>query len=962
MKRYFLGLLIVLASLPALAQPFSTFANDPLKIKQFTLANGLVVYLHEDHNKPEVFGAMVVRAGGKYDPKDATGMGHYLEHMLFKGTTRMGTTNYEAERIFLAKIDSLYEELPKQKDPAARLEVQKQINAANLKASEFAIANEMDQMLQSIGSRDLNAYTDQERIVYHDYFPPHQLEKWMAIYSHRFDKPIFRLFQSELETVYEERNRATDNMGYTLMTTVSKNFFKNHPYGTQEILGTAEHLKNPSLVKMKQYYDKYYVANNMALVLCGDIDVAQASALATKYFSSLPRGPVDAFPKYEEQPFNGREYVKINATPIKVGVMAWRTAPKGHPDEPAMEILSYLLNNDNETGLLDKLHTQGQINTAQVIPYVHNDLGGTGVLFVPKIIGQSMETAEELVKQQLARLREGKFSDTAFITAKNNIRLARLKAYEDNEAKANLIAEAFAAGLNWQDFIQYEGRLTSLTKDDVVRVANKYLGPNYLMVASFMGSPAKEKLDKPPFEPVANKTDGQRSEFAKEWDQIKTPEPKAAFVDFQRDFQLVEPYKETRIFTVNNPLNNLFELTLKFQAGTNHHPRYAQSASYLNYLGSQQHSADQLKAIMGMLGCSYSITAGPNETIVQLEGFEENLEKALPLLAGLLRSPRGDASKIKILAEGAESDRKFERKEPAQIAQGLYYYVIYGNNASVKRRLPISAIKKLSSDTLLADLRRIFDSQVTVHYAGKMGGQELRRKLEAQGLLAEPKRVTAEIDFPVTNPEKPQVIFLNRKDARQSQVYFYVKGKPYTKTDDPQLAAFSEYYGGMNGIVFQEVREFRSLAYTAFAQVVRRRRPGLDNYLHGFVGCQGDKTNDAVDIMNQLLTTMPQKPERTDGIRNSLVQKAMTSKPDFRSLTETVEGWMERGYLEDPAKVGLPVWQQLSFEDINNYFNQNVKGRPQVIVIVGNKKQIDMKKLAAYGPIKEVKEKDFFTE
>ena len=245
---------------------------SPLDVEVYTLENGLTVMLNEDRNETSVFGAVVIDGGGKRDPSDATGIAHYLEHVLFKGTSKMGTTNYAKEKVYLDSIEVLYDELSKKKDKKTRLKIQRHINDLSVKASEYAIPNEFTRLIEGMGGTGLNAGTGYDFIYYFNSFPSAQIEKWVDLYSHRFLDPVFRLFQSELETVYEEKNRAMDNPFRVFNETSRKYFFKNHPYGQQTILGSVEHLKTPSLSKMKEYYNKYYVPNNMHLLIAGDFD------------------------------------------------------------------------------------------------------------------------------------------------------------------------------------------------------------------------------------------------------------------------------------------------------------------------------------------------------------------------------------------------------------------------------------------------------------------------------------------------------------------------------------------------------------------------------------------------------------------------------------------------------------------------------------------------------------------
>ena len=280
----------ILIFLIAMFFGFNCEKPSPLDVEIYTLENGLTVMLNEDRNETSVFGAVVIDGGGKRDPSDATGIAHYLEHVLFKGTSKMGTTNYAKEKVYLDSIEVLYDELSKKEDKKTRLKIQRHINDLSLKASEYAIPNEFTRLIEGMGGTGLNAGTGYDFIYYFNSFPSAQIEKWVDLYSHRFLDPVFRLFQSELETVYEEKNRAMDNPFRVFNETSRKYFFKNHPYGQQTILGSVEHLKTPSLSKMKEYYNKYYVPNNMHLLIAGDFDKRDVKKLIKDKFGKLKKG------------------------------------------------------------------------------------------------------------------------------------------------------------------------------------------------------------------------------------------------------------------------------------------------------------------------------------------------------------------------------------------------------------------------------------------------------------------------------------------------------------------------------------------------------------------------------------------------------------------------------------------------------------------------------------------------
>ena len=219
---------------------------DPLKVETYKLDNGLTVYLNADHTMPMIHGMVLVKGGGKRDPKDATGIAHYFEHIMFKGTNQLGTINYGGEKPYLDSISILYDDLGKTKDEKKRIEIQQEINRISIKAADYAIPNEFNKILSEMGGKGVNASTGYEYINYYNSFPSNQIEKWLEVYSHRFIQPVFRLFQSELETVYEEKNMYADDALNTFFEKFMEKFYKNSPYGQQTILGSSEHLKTPN--------------------------------------------------------------------------------------------------------------------------------------------------------------------------------------------------------------------------------------------------------------------------------------------------------------------------------------------------------------------------------------------------------------------------------------------------------------------------------------------------------------------------------------------------------------------------------------------------------------------------------------------------------------------------------------------------------------------------------------------
>ncbi|MGV3630360.1 MAG: M16 family metallopeptidase [Bacteroidota bacterium] len=946
---------IFLLGFIALAVQAQTTA-DPLKTTQYTLQNGLTVMLTENHNTPQIFGVVAVKAGGKNDPKDATGMAHYLEHMLFKGTEEMGTWDFKSEKVHLDKIEAYYEELGKTTDEAQRAEIQKKINDEAILAGKYAIPNEMDRMLSEIGGTNVNAFTTEDFTAYHNEFPSNKLEHWLKIYDHRFEKPVFRLFQSELETVYEEKNRSMDSPFSEVIDQFNKNFWKKHPYGQQPIIGHTEHLKNPSLQKMYDYFNTYYVANNMVLALSGDFDTQEAIRLIEMYFSDWEVGNVPVFPEYPEEEFKGKETVEIKATPIKAMLRGYRAPKNNHPDQLKLQIANYMLSNGEGSGLLDMLGTDGKLSYAGVMPMEYNDYSASIVFAVPKIVGQDFAEAEKLVDEQLDLLRKGSFDQLFFEGAKTSLIKDFERQLERNDSRALMLITAFTANVSWDAYLKNYLELKSITKEDIVSVSNKYYGQNYLALYSRMGTPKKDKLSKPAFEPVIP-VDGKVSEFAKEWRQTETPAIQAKFVDFQNDIKTEKLAELVTLKTVNNPYNQIFNLEFSWGMGTDHNALLFYLPAYLNKLGTTTKNATEFKKALFEVGASMNFHATDNTFRLSVEGVDSKYDETVALVMDFLKNCKEDPKAIKILANEIKSDRKMSNEDLGQLLAATQAFALYGKDSRFLRELSVKEIEKITAQQFTDLYRECMSYELKLFYIGTKSTAEAAKAVRAiVDIQAPVKAKLAKRELPKQGFDSPKVYFLNDKKAVQSQITFALESTPMKTDVIGNMKAFNLYFGAdMSSLVFQEIREFRSLAYSTSARYQMADKPGQNNSFYAYVGCQGDKTPEAIQVMNELISNMPVKREREDGIRSSLISDAKTSRPGFRELIYTVEKWEEMGFGQDPNKNLLTYFSDLSFDQIESFYNQEIKGRTMQIFVVGNSGKFDTKILEKYGKVIKVK-------
>lgn len=960
MKKQLIFLSLISVSLILLGQG-KVMKN--LEVETYKLSNGLTVFLNEDHTSPNVMGAVVVKGGAQRDPSDATGIAHYFEHIMFKGTNKIGTIDYKKEKVYLDSIKLKYDELANIEDKDQQKKIQQEINTLSLKAAEYAIPNEFDKVISSIGGTGLNAYTSWENIVYYNQFPAEQIEKWLEIYCHRFENPVFRLFQSELETVYEEKNMSMDDFTYSFFQNYMKSFYKKSPYGQQTILGKIEHLKKPSLSKMEEYFNTYYVANNMALILSGDINPSEVKPMIEKRFGKWRTGEIPPMPEFKEEAFKGREFHRVRQTPIKVGFIGYRGIPKNHPDEDALELCTSVLYN-GATGLLDELHNNDKLFMADVMTESYEHTGGIHLLFVPKIIGQSLKSAEKVVLEEIEKLKSGNFDEDLIKAAKINAKKSHYRNLENYRWRLYGIIDAYMQGTSWEEYLDKPNKIDKISKEDIVNVANKYFTDNRLVFYSKMGFPKKEKLDKPDFKPIEAKNSEKKSDFAQHIDDMESKETKPKFIEFGDDVKYEDLRSKVHYYYSENKINEVFSLYLRFGYGTYHEPALEQAANYISYLGTDSLSYEEFMQKLKNIGTSFYVYPSKDYFNINISGLDENFEESLILMNEFLNNMKGDEKQLKKNVRMARLEKMFSKKEIWTKDNAIRQYAMYKENSPELKKLTIKQTKKLSSDSLLSLIKKALGYELEIHYCGTLNYLEARKAIKTRLKFAEDlEKTTAPNYQDKVKYDKPIVYFLNDKKAIQSHINFFVPGEVNNEIERRMAYPFNKYFGsGMASLIFQNVRELNSMAYSAYGYYSTTWIKDKPGYFHAKLSTQADKTNDAIALVDSLIKDMPEKPERMDIIKKAMLKSINAYYPSFRYISYSVASYLKQGYTDDPKKERLKTYENISFDDIVKFYKNNIHGKPVIISIVGDKKRIDLDALKKYGELIELKEKDIFNE
>ena len=937
---------------------------NALKVKEYRLENGLTVWLNEDHSQPKVFGAVVVKAGAKDCPD--TGIAHYFEHMMFKGTDRIGTLDYESEKVLLDSIAMKYDELAMTEDTAARARLQKEINELSIRSSEYVIPNEFNRLISRFGGSGLNAATSYDATIYFNTFSPQYMVQWAEINSERLINPVFRLFQSELETVYEEKNMYGDFIGGQVMDTLMARYFGPHPYA-YPIIGSTKNLKNPRLTEMRKFFEDYYVASNMALILSGDFDTQQVMPVLEKTFSRIRSGNVPKPEKVMLPPFNGREKMKVKfPIPfIKAMGLGFRGVSANHEDQVALNIAVNLLNNANGTGYLDKLMVEHKLMGALAINESMNEAGILAVAIMPKLLIQSYSSAEKMVWNEINRVKNGDFSDEVFNSLKLEQKRQYASALENIDSRATVMMNLFSQGKNWNDYLNEVARIESITKEDVVQVAQKYFSNNYVCVTKSTGKYPKDNLPKPAFSPVVPRNADASSSYAEQLEKIPEQQVAPRIIDFEKDVKTSKLTPLVTLYTTPNPLNDIFTFNISYGIGALEQPELMQLTNYLQLLGTESLPFEQFRSRLQSIGSTLAFDVTPDAFVMKVTGFDNHIDETMELVGDFIRHAKADDKKLRQIVDDAKVSEKAFFKSGDNVASALLEQVKYGDQSRYLRKLSLSQIKKLKGKDLLAVYDKVRSVQCDLHYCGTLPVEKVIGTIRQHIPL---ERTTVASNSPyyreLKQYNRPTVFFIDMPDMTQSIVYSYVKGDPVDdKASRHASRLFSVYFGGdMSSLMLQEIREFRSFAYRTSGryQLPNHAHKGTAGSFTAMLSTQSDKTLDALGVLDSLIRKMPLKPERVEAIKQSLANRINNDYPPFRNLSEKVAGARMEGFDRDPAEEFLRDIATMDMEDISRFYQEQICGRPVVYVIAGNRKRIDMKKLAEYGTIVKVKKKEIY--
>jgi len=932
--------------------------NDPTKTRIYTLSNGLKVYLSVNKDEPRATSIIATHAGSVNDPAETTGLAHYLEHMMFKGTGKFGTSNWAAEKPLLDSISALFEQHKATTDPAGKKSIYKEIDRISQKAAGYAIPNEYDKLSSLIGAKETNAFTSYELTAYINNIPVNEMEKWIKMEFERFNDPVLRLFHTELETVYEEFNMYQDKDQMRANNKLMSGLFPKNPIG-RDVIGYPEHLKNPSMVNIMDFYHTWYVPNNMVVVISGDIDFEKTVKLVDDTFGRFPPTELPAIPSIKEDPINQPVVREVTGPDAEELMFAYRFDGYKSKDRPYVTMIDYILTNST-AGLIDlDLNQQQKVLKAGSGSYFLKDYGFHQFTGTPRK-GQSLEEVRDLLLAEIEKVKKGEFDDWLLEATINNLKLEKIRNNEGNERVYGLL-ENFINGVTIADELTYFDNLSKITKEEIMAFAREKYKDNYVIVFKRNGE-AKDlvKVEKPAITALSINRNVQ-SDFVTELAKVPVSSIQPVFVDYDKAIQVTPLGDKIELDYIQNTTNELFDLNYLSEIGSNHNPKLALAIKYLPYLGTEKMSAESFKKELYKYGLTLKVTAAADQSIINLNGLNQNADKGISLLEDLLANAKPDQEAYDKLVEGIVKERMNQKQDQRAIQTAIRNYGKYGKVSPFTNIIPTDSLRKIKPEELTTLIRQFCSYPHRVLYYGPSDQNAIAASMKASHTIPS-KALDPPVEKNFVEQSNDQnKVFLVNYDKSQTDIFMLSKGNAFDVNTLIGSRAFNEYYGGsMGSVVFQEIREARALAYSAFALYWVPTRKTDSFFILGAVFTQSDKTLDAIQAMNGILNTMI-VDEKSFQVARESVLKSIQTEREIKS--NIFMSWLKNkklGINYDIRKDYYSKAQSSSLTEVQDFFNQHFKGKNYNYLLVGDKSKLDLNGLKKVGQYQELTLEEIF--
>ncbi len=482
-------------------------ADFQKRVTEFTLPNGLHFIVLERHDAPVVSFHTYVNAGAVDDPKGRTGLAHMFEHMAFKGTDTIGSTNWPAEKKAMDEIERLYDQLEAERNKAAHADLAQlkkldtQVHEAVEKAADLVVPNLYPQIIEENGGVGMNAGTSEDSTDYFYNFPANRIELWFYLESSRFLHPVYREFYKERDVVREERRmRIESDPQGKLEEQMLATAFAAHPYRNMAA-GWASDIESLRVADAEKFFNTYYVPANMTIGIVGDVDPARAKTLAEAYFGRLKKSPLPPPVNTVEPDQEGPKRTEIASPAQPMSFVAYHRPSQDDKDDPVFDVISGLLSG-GRTSIMYRDMVRDKKLALSAGAEGSFPGGKYDNLFFFYLIPGLNHTNDELQKELdvvITNLQKEKVDAEALARVKTRTRAGLIRQLDNNASLAQMLTAYYANYGDWKKLFTSLDDIDKVTADDVQRVARKYFTPeNRTVAATYQpaDAPAQSKGDK----------------------------------------------------------------------------------------------------------------------------------------------------------------------------------------------------------------------------------------------------------------------------------------------------------------------------------------------------------------------------------------------------------------------------------------------------------------------------------
>ena len=721
-------------------------------------------------------------------------------------------------------------------------------------------------------------------------------------------------------------------MNYALMELL----FPTHPNGQQTTLGKAEHLKNPSMKAIHKYFDDFYVPNNMAVILVGDLDYDKSIQLINDNFGKLKPKEIINKDKIVEKPFTEKTTITVQSPTMPRLQIGWRTDSFGTHESRLSELCSQILCNNGEVGFVDiNLNQKQKVLRAGAFSYAFKEYGYFSMVIIPKE-NQTLEEGEQFLLAQIQLLKDGDFPDWLLPAILNDMKMQRLKAWESANGLATTLYDNFIKDTNWEEELQEMDLYSAITKEDLVKFANDFFDENYVAVYKNQGENEDLiRVENPKITPIKINREAD-SEFYKEIQKIPSIPVEPVFIDFEKEI-LAEEIVGRTISFVENKYSEIAQVNFLFPIGKDNDNQLDTAFSLLDYLGTNTQSAEDIKAEFYKLGITHSFQVTNEHTSWMLSGLEENIAEGLEFLFNYIQNLAEDQDVYEEVIATILEARAYNKKDKGKIMSALSNYTKFGKNSRLRDVLSEKEMRELSSENLIKIIQNLLLQTFEVFFYGK----------NYDAFLPVISKLMAPISVEIPAPKIYEEIapdgkyYFTAYDMVQVELLKIGQGSVVNPYEFGKINIFNEYFGrGLSSIVFQELRESRSLAYSAYVSYAAANLKDKHNYITAYIGTQPDKLVIANDAINDLMENFPLIENQFQNAKNTILKQIASGRINRQNIFFKNYNQKKLGIFHDLREDIYKQVGEMEMEDLNKFYQEEIQNVKYNTALMGNLKDI----------------------